>query len=201
MVRINRALLSVSDKRGLADLARGLASMGVEILSTGGTAKALREGGIQVLEVAEVTGFPEMLDGRVKTLHPRIHGGILARRDLPEHMAQLELHGIKPIDMVVVNLYPFEATVARAGCTEQEAVEQIDIGGPCLIRAAAKNYAGVVVLVDPEDYPGVLEEMMRNQGMVSLATSRKLARKAFGRTSRYDAAICSWLEGRLGEMP
>lgn len=198
MIRIRRALLSVSDKSGLTDLAQGLTSMQVEIISTGGTARALREAGIQVMEVADVTGFPEMLDGRVKTLHPRIHGGILARRDLPEHMAQLEAHNIRPIELVVVNLYPFEDTIGRAGCTEQEAIEQIDIGGPCLIRAAAKNHMGVVVVVDPQDYDRVLGEMRVHGGTVSQATSRDLAQKAFHRTSQYDGVIARWLARREG---
>lgn len=193
MIEVRRALLSVSDKKNLVDFARGLVSMGVEIISTGGTASALRGASVTVREVAELTGFPEMLDGRVKTLHPHIHGGILARRELPEHMAQLKAHNIKTIDMVVVNLYPFEATIGRPGCTEQEAIEQIDIGGPCLIRAAAKNHTAVGVVVDPHDYEPLLQEMRGNGGSISLSTSRALARKAFELTSRYDALIAAWL--------
>jgi phosphoribosylaminoimidazolecarboxamide formyltransferase/IMP cyclohydrolase len=156
----------------------------------------LDEGGVEVVEVAKVTGFPEMLDGRVKTLHPRIHGGILARRDREEHLGQISAHGIRLIDLVVVNLYPFESTIARPGCTLEEAIENIDIGGPCLIRAAAKNHWGVVVLVDPEDYPVILEEMARDGGSVSLETSARLALKAFELTSRYDRAIAGYLKAR-----
>lgn len=193
-IEIRRALLSVSDKRGLVDLARSLSSMGVEMISTGGTAGTLRQASVKVLEVAELTGFPEMLDGRVKTLHPYIHAAILARRELPEHMAQLKVYNIKPIDMVVVNLYPFEATAGQPGCTEQEAVEQIDIGGPCLIRAAAKNHTGVGVVVDPQDYESLLGEMKENGGKISLCTSKALAQKAFELTSRYDAIIAAWLK-------
>jgi len=200
MIQVKRALISVSEKRGLVDLARELISMGVEIISTGGTAKSLREASLEVLEVAQLTGFPEMLDGRVKTLHPRIHGGILARRDLPEHLAQLQAHGIQPIDLVVVNLYPFEATIERPGCGQQEAIEQIDIGGPCLIRAAAKNHSGVVVVVDPVDYELVLGEMRQHGGRVSVATSRRLAQKAFQHTSHYDGVIARWLEKGLGKF-
>jgi len=193
MIEVRRALLSVSDKKGLVEFARGLASMGVEIISTGGTARTLREASLKVQEVAELTGFPEMLDGRVKTLHPFIHGGILARRELPEHMAQLKAHNIKPIDMVVVNLYPFEATIEKPGCSEQEAIEHIDIGGPCLIRAAAKNHTGVAVVVDPQDYEPLLGEIREHGGKISLSTSRALAQKAFELTSRYDALIARWL--------
>lgn len=200
MIQVRRALLSVSDKGGLVAFARGLASLGVEIISTGGTARNLREATVKVREVTELTGFPEMLDGRVKTLHPHIHGGILARRELPEHMAQLQAHNIKPIDMVVVNLYPFEAAIERPGCTEQEAVEQIDIGGPCLIRAAAKNHKGVVVVVDPRDYETVLGQMLKNAGKIPLSTSRLLARKAFELTSRYDALIAAWF-GKSASEP
>ncbi len=193
VIDVRTALLSVSDKRGLVEFARELAAMGVEIISTGGTASILREASLKVREVAEITGFPEMLDGRVKTLHPHIHGGILARRELPEHMAQLKLYNIRPIDMVVVNLYPFEATIHKPGCTEQEAIEQIDIGGPCLIRAAAKNHTGVAVIVDPQDYERVLKEMREKAGGISLETSRGLATKAFALTSRYDGLIAQWL--------
>jgi len=196
MIRISRALLSVSDKRGIAELAAGLERMGVEILSTGGTFKALVARGVKVTEVATVTGFPEMLDGRVKTLHPFIHGGILARRDREDHLRELASHGILPIDLVVVNLYPFESAVSRPGCSHEEAVENIDIGGPCLIRAAAKNHSGVVVVVDPEDYPTILEEMDRNQGAVSSETAFRLAHKAFRRTSQYDRSIAEYLSRR-----
>lgn len=193
-MKVRRALLSVHDKTGIVDLARGLEGLGVELVSTGGTARLLRESGLRVREVAEITGFPEMMDGRVKTLHPRIHGGILARRDLPEHAAALEQHGIPPIDLVVVTLYPFEATVARSGVTPAEAIEQIDVGGPAMIRAAAKNHASVAVVTDPGDYAGVLEEL-RATGEVGAETRSRLARAAFVRTSRYDGAIAAWLEG------
>ena len=193
MSPIRRALLSVSDKTGLVDLARGLAALGVELLSTGGTARALAAADLAVREVADVTGFPEMLDGRVKTLHPAIHGGILARRDLPAHGEALARHGIGPIDLVAVNLYPFEATAAEPGVPFEEVVEQIDVGGPAMIRAAAKNHAGVVVLVDPAQYPPLLEELRRSGGEVSADTRRRLALEAFRRTAQYDAAIAAWL--------
>jgi phosphoribosylaminoimidazolecarboxamide formyltransferase/IMP cyclohydrolase len=197
-VQVRRALLSVADKSGLAELARGLAALGVEMLSTGGTARALTDAGVPVREVAEVTRFPEMLDGRVKTLHPAIHGGILARRDDPAHLDALARHGIGPIDLVAVTLYPFESTVARPGVELAEAIEQIDIGGPALIRAAAKNHAGVVVLVEPGQYGPVLDELRRTGGWVSDGLRRRLARAAFARTARYDAAIAAWLEAREG---
>ena len=193
MTAIRRALLSVSDKGGLAELARGLAELGVELVSTGGTARVLAAAGLTVREVADVTGFPEMLDGRVKTLHPAIHGGILARRDLPVHVEALARHGIGPIDLVAVNLYPFEKTVAVPGVPFDDALEQIDVGGPTLIRAAAKNHAGVVVLVDPLQYSPVLEELRRSGGTVSADTRRRLALEAFRRTAQYDAAIATWL--------
>jgi phosphoribosylaminoimidazolecarboxamide formyltransferase / IMP cyclohydrolase len=196
---VKRALLSVSDKTGLAEFARALASFGVEIVSTGGTAKALREGGLSVRDVSEVTGFPEMLDGRVKTLHPRVHGGILAVRDNPEHLSALAEHGIEPIDMVVINLYPFEQTVAREGTTLEEAIEQIDIGGPAMVRSAAKNFRDVTVVVSPEDYEEVAEEMRRNGGALSFETRLSLAFSAFNHTSEYDGAICGYLYDQLGD--
>lgn len=192
-IMVKRALISVSDKRGLVDLAGKLSGMGVELISTGGTARTLQEGGIQVTEVSRVTGFPEMLDGRVKTLHPRIHGGILARRDREDHLQQLQEHNIVSIDLVVVNLYPFESTIARPDVTLEEAIENIDIGGPCLIRAAAKNHQGVVVVVDPEDYPTVLREIAEKEGAVSHSVSFRLAIKAFERTAHYDRAIAGYL--------
>ena len=192
--KIMRALLSVTDKSGLVDFARGLAEMGVALISTGGTAAKLREGGLEVTDVAEVTGFPEMLDGRVKTLHPRIHGGILARRDDPNHRAQLAERHIAPIDLVCVNLYAFEATIAKEGCTFADAIENIDIGGPCLIRAAAKNQSGVAVVTDTADYGLILEEMKNNGGGISEETRKKLAAKAFRLTNRYDGAIADYLE-------
>jgi phosphoribosylaminoimidazolecarboxamide formyltransferase / IMP cyclohydrolase len=191
--RIRRALLSVSDKTGLVEFARALRGFGVELLSTGGTSKALREAGLEVCDVSDVTGFPEMLDGRVKTLHPRIHGGILAIRDNAEHTRALSEHRIEPIDMVVVNLYPFERTVAREGVTLAEAVEQIDIGGPALIRSAAKNHADVTVVVSLEDYEPVVEELKQHDGATTLALRAHLARRAFMRTSAYDMAIVAYL--------
>jgi phosphoribosylaminoimidazolecarboxamide formyltransferase/IMP cyclohydrolase len=193
MTAVRRALLSVSDKTGLVDFARGLVDLGIELVSTGGTAEVLGAAGLPVREVATVTGFPEILDGRVKTLHPAIHGGILARRDLPAHEESLALHGIGPIDLVAVNLYPFERTVSQSGVPFEDAIEQIDIGGPAMIRAAAKNHAGVVVLVEPAQYGPVLEELRRLGGTVSMDTRRRLALEGFRRTAQYDAAITTWL--------
>jgi phosphoribosylaminoimidazolecarboxamide formyltransferase/IMP cyclohydrolase len=193
MTAIQRALVSVSDKNGLLEFARGLRELGVQILSTGGTAKLLAQNGIDVTEVSEHTGFPEMLDGRVKTLHPKVHGGILARRDLPEHAQALQAHGIPPIDLVVVNLYPFEQTIAKTGCTFEDAIENIDIGGPTMVRAAAKNHDAVTVVVDHTDYPTVLEEMRKHKGTVTAAVRRRLATKAFEHTARYDGAIANYL--------
>ncbi len=198
MGQIARALVSVSDKRGLVDFARGLHALGVEILSTGGTADQLKATGIPVVAVSEYTGSPEILDGRVKTLHPKIHGGLLGRRDLPAHREQMAANGISPIDMVVVNLYPFEDTVARPGCTLEDAIENIDIGGPSMIRSAAKNHHDVTVVVDPADYQAVLAEMQRDRGRMSPATNARLARKAFQTTARYDGAIADYL-GSLGD--
>ncbi len=192
---IRRALLSVSDKTGLIDFARALDGMGVALISTGGTAKAIREAGLPVVEVADYTGFPEMLDGRVKTLHPKIHGGILGRRDLPAHVEAMDRHGIAGIDLVCVNLYPFAQTVAKPGCTLDEAIENIDIGGPAMLRSAAKNHAFVTVVTDPADYGLVIEEM-RAGGGVSEATRFSLAVKAFEHTAAYDGAIANHL-GRL----
>ena len=193
-MKVRRALISVHDKTGVVEFARALAGLDVEIISTGGTAKLLRESGVPVRDVADVTGFPEMLDGRVKTLHPAIHGGILARRDVPEHMAALEKHGMAGIDLVVVALYPFEATVARPGVTRAEAIEQIDVGGPTMIRAAAKNADAVAVVTDPSQYAGVLAELRANGGALSSATRARLAQEAFRRTARYDAAIARYLD-------
>ncbi|MEM9725555.1 MAG: bifunctional phosphoribosylaminoimidazolecarboxamide formyltransferase/IMP cyclohydrolase [Pseudomonadota bacterium] len=193
---IRRALLSVSDKSGLEELARGLAGRGVELLSTGGTAAALRGMDLAVRDVAEVTGAPEMLDGRVKTLHPAIHGGLLARRDLPAHVAALEEAGFEPIDLLVVNLYPFEATIA-AGAGFDEAIEQIDIGGPALIRGASKNHGSVAVLTDPADYPAFLAALERHGGATPEDLRRRLAAKAFARTAAYDAAIAGWFAEQL----
>src|SRR5581483_826350 len=183
--RIRRALMSVSDKTGVLDLARALHALGVEILSTGGTAKLLRDAGIPVQEVADYTGFPEMLDGRVKTLHPKVHGGLLGRRDLPEHVAAMEKHGLPPIDLVCVNLYPFREVTAR-GCSLEEAIENIDIGGPSMLRSAAKNHAAVTVVVDPADYEPILAEMREHDGATTLATRARLAKKVFRTTAAYD---------------
>src|SRR5919109_3817533 len=194
-MKIRRALVSVHDKTGIVDLARGLARLGIEIISTGGTANLLRGAGIAVCDVSDVTGFPEMMDGRVKTLPPKIHGGILARRDAPDHLAALERHGIPPIDLVVVALYPFEQTVAKPGVTTAEAIEQIDVGGPTMIRAAAKNHAAVAVVTDPSQYGAVLDELARTGGALSDATRERLAREAFARTAEYDRAIASYLTG------
>ncbi|MCX8072652.1 MAG: bifunctional phosphoribosylaminoimidazolecarboxamide formyltransferase/IMP cyclohydrolase [Candidatus Binatia bacterium] len=192
MPRIERALISVTDKTGVVEFARGLVSLGIEILSTGGTARELKNAGIPVREVSAYTGSPEILDGRVKTLHPKIHGGILARRDLPRHLEELRSLGIERIDLVVVNLYPFERVVAEPSCTWEEAIENIDIGGPSMIRSAAKNHDAVTVVVDPSDYAVVLEEL-RTTGVVSKATNRRLAHKAFALTARYDGAIATFL--------
>jgi phosphoribosylaminoimidazolecarboxamide formyltransferase/IMP cyclohydrolase len=195
-VPVRRALVSVSDKTGIVDLARALAGQGIEILSTGGTALVLKEAGLAVTDVATVTGFPEMLDGRVKTLHPRVHGGLLADRAKPGHMAALAAHGIAPIDLLAINLYPFEATLAR-GAAFDECIENIDIGGPAMIRAAAKNHASVAVLVDPADYAGVIAEIAA--GGTRAETRRRLAAKAFARTAAYDAAISRWFAAEVGE--
>jgi phosphoribosylaminoimidazolecarboxamide formyltransferase/IMP cyclohydrolase len=197
IVPIRRALISVSDKAGLVRFAQVLSSQGIEILSTGGSARALREAGVTVKEVSEHSGFPEILDGRVKTLVPQIHGGILGRRDNAEHVAQMAAHGIAPIDLVAVNLYPFEATVAR-GAADDECIENIDIGGPALIRAAAKNHDFVTVLTEPEQYEAVLDEVTRHGG-TSLALRRRLAGEAYARTAAYDAAIATWFAERRGD--
>ena len=195
--KIRRALLSVSDKTGLVAFARALQEMSVELISTGGTAAALRAEGLPVKDVAELTGFPEMLDGRVKTLHPIVHGGLLFVRGSAEHEKQAAAHGIAPIDLLVVNLYPFEATVAK-GAAFEECIENIDIGGPALIRAAAKNHAGVTVVVEPTDYEQVLQEMRNNSG-TTLNSRKKLAAKAYARTAAYDAAISNWFAAKLGD--
>jgi phosphoribosylaminoimidazolecarboxamide formyltransferase/IMP cyclohydrolase len=193
---ITQALLSVSDKRGIVDFARGLAALGVKLLSTGGTAKTLIEAGLAVTDIGRYTGFPEMLDGRVKTLHPKVHGGILARRDAAEHMAQIEAHGIPTIDLVVVNLYPFRATVANPACTLEDAIENIDIGGPAMVRSSAKNWRHVGVVVDPGDYDAIVSEIGGNARALSDATRFGLARKAFAHTAAYDGAIANWLTAR-----
>ncbi len=193
---ISQALLSVSDKTGLVEFARGLTRLGIRLLSTGGTARALAEAGLPITEIGAYTGFPEMLDGRVKTLHPKVHGGILARRDLPAHVAALEQHAIPTIDLVVVNLYPFRETVAKPGCTLEDAIENIDIGGPTMVRAAAKNWQHVGVVVDPADYASVLDELQRERGVLGTGTRFALARKAFSHTAAYDGAISNWLTAR-----
>src|SRR5262249_20729524 len=186
--RITRALISVSNKTGLVEFARGLASHGVELVSTGGTAKTLKDAGLKVMDVSELTGFPEMMDGRVKTLHPKVHGGLLAIRDNKEHAGAMTTHGIRPIDLLVVNLYPFEASVAE-GAGYDECVENIDIGGPAMIRAAAKNHADVAVVVEPDDYTAVLAELSQHGGATTLLLRKKLAAKAYAHTASYDAAI------------
>lgn len=196
---IRRALLSVSDKTGLADFARGLAGLGVELISTGGTRKSLADAGLTVRDISEVTGFPEMLDGRVKTLHPRIHGGILAIRDNVEHRAVLQQHGIAAIDLVVCNLYPFEATLAR-GAGHEEIIENIDIGGPSMVRSAAKNHHDVAIVTDPNQYPGILEEMTANRGALGLPTRERLAAAAFALTAAYDRAIAEYFANRANDV-
>ncbi|MGO8787297.1 MAG: bifunctional phosphoribosylaminoimidazolecarboxamide formyltransferase/IMP cyclohydrolase [Terriglobia bacterium] len=202
MRKISRALISVSDKTGIVELASGLMSLDVELLSTGGTAKLLREKGLKVKDVSDFTGFPEMLDGRVKTLHPRVHGGLLAVRSNPQHQAQVKEHALEFIDMVVVNLYPFEKTAAKPGVTLEELIENIDIGGPSMLRSAAKNFEDVTVLVDAADYPVVLQELQKNSGGVSRETRARLARKAFATTAAYDSAISSTLQKMAnGEFP
>jgi phosphoribosylaminoimidazolecarboxamide formyltransferase/IMP cyclohydrolase len=195
---IRRALISVSDKQGLVEFARALSSRGVEILSTGGTATALRSAGVPVKDIAEHTGFPEMMDGRLKTLHPKVHGGLLAVRDDVRHTADAKANDITPIDLLVVNLYPFETTVAD-GAAYAECIDNIDIGGPAMIRAAAKNHASVMVLVDPEDYGALLDDIARNGGATSLGLRKRMAAKAYARTAAYDAAISSWFADQLGE--
>jgi len=203
-MKIRRALISVHDKSGVVELAKTLARFGVEILSTGGTAKLLRDSGLAVRDVADVTGFPEMMDGRVKTLHPKIHGGILARRDVPQHLEAMDRHGIPPIDLVVVALYPFEQTIAAPGVRLADAIEQIDVGGPTMIRAAAKNHASVAVVTSPSQYAAVLEELTTTNGSLGEATRARLAREAFRRTAQYDAAISRYLSSEAnagGEFP
>jgi phosphoribosylaminoimidazolecarboxamide formyltransferase/IMP cyclohydrolase len=193
MTGIKKAIISVSNKEDVVEFAKALGSMGIEILSTGGTAKALREAGIYVKEVSEYTGFPEMLDGRVKTLHPKIHGGLLSRRDNPRDMEEIKGHGIDTIDMVVVNLYPFEETISRPGVSFAEAIENIDIGGPTMLRSASKNFQDVAAIVDPSDYKKVIKEMKRLKGDLSYKTRLKLAKKVFKLISRYDKAIADYL--------
>ena len=197
--RASRALLSVSDKSGLVEFARALAGYGIELISTGGTRKTLREAGLAVLEVSDVTGFPEMMDGRVKTLHPAVHGGILGIRGNPAHAEAMRAHHIHPIDLVIVNLYPFEETVARGGGFD-DCIENIDIGGPAMIRAAAKNHGDVAVVVEPADYSALLEEFAQHGGMTTLELRRRLAAKAYARTAAYDSAIGNWFADKLGNL-
>ena len=196
--RITRALLSVSDKSGLIEFARALVGHSIELVSTGGTAKAIADAGLKVRDVSELTGFPEMMDGRVKTLHPKVHGGLLAIRDDAAHAASMKEHGIAPIDLLVVNLYPFEATVAK-GAAFDDCIENIDIGGPAMIRAAAKNHNDVAVVVDADDYPRLLDELKAHGGATTLALRKALAQKAYARTAAYDAAISNWFANELGE--
>jgi phosphoribosylaminoimidazolecarboxamide formyltransferase/IMP cyclohydrolase len=198
LVPIGRALISVSDKAGVIEFSRALAAQGVEIISTGGTAMTLRAAGLKVRDVSDVTGFPEMMDGRVKTLHPMVHGGLLALRDDDEHLVAMAAHGIEPIDLLVVNLYPFEATVAK-GADYDTCIENIDIGGPAMIRAAAKNHRFVNVVTDPQDYAGILVEMKANDGATSLAFRQRLAQIAYARTAAYDAAVSNWMAGAIAE--
>ncbi|MBA4220712.1 MAG: bifunctional phosphoribosylaminoimidazolecarboxamide formyltransferase/inosine monophosphate cyclohydrolase, partial [Methylobacterium sp.] len=196
--RVERALLSVSDKTGLIDFARALSRLGIALVSTGGTAKAIADAGLAVTDVSDLTGFPEMMDGRVKTLHPKVHGGLLAIRSHPEHQASMLGHGIAPIDLLVVNLYPFEATVA-AGKPYDDCIENIDIGGPAMIRAAAKNHNDVAVVVEAADYAAVLADLETHKGATTLTLRRKLAQKAYSRTAAYDAAISNWFANELGD--
>src|ERR671914_1285183 len=200
-VRVRRALLTVSDKRGLVEFARGLRELGIEIVSTGGTARELQREGIEIRPIDDYTGFPEILDGRVKTLNPRIYAGLLAVRSNPEHVATLEQPGIEPIDLVCVNLYPFERTAAARGAEYEEIIENIDIGGPTLIRAAAKNHSFAAVVVTPESYDAVLEELRMGEGRLSKRTRETLATEGFAYTARYDAAISRWFAERDDDFP
>jgi phosphoribosylaminoimidazolecarboxamide formyltransferase/IMP cyclohydrolase len=193
LVKVTRALISVSDKAGIVELAQTLHDLGVEIVSTGGTAKAILGAGIPVMPIETLTGFPEMMDGRVKTLHPKVHGGLLARRDLKPHLQSMLEHDIKPIDLVVVNLYPFEATIAKPGVTQAEAIEQIDIGGPSMVRSAAKNHASVAIVTDPDQYAQLIDELNEHQGATTLELRKRLAAEAFTQTGAYDAMISQWL--------
>ena len=211
MSSIKRALISLSDKTGAVEFAQTLTKLGVEILSTGGTAKLLADAGVPVIEVADYTGFPEMLDGRVKTLHPKIHGGILGRRDLGEHVAKMEEHGIGNIDLVCVNLYPFAATIAKPNCTLEDAIENIDIGGPTMVRSAAKNWKHVAIVTDTADFPAIAAELEANNGALSDKTRFNLSRKAFSHTAQYDGMISNYLtslsddvlsgQPQIGEFP
>src|SRR5689334_6320608 len=200
-VRVQRALLSVSDKTGVVDFARGLAELGIELVSTGGTAATLREAGLEVRAIEDFTGFPEIMGGRVKTLHPKLYAGLLALRDNAEHMAAAAEHEVEFVDLVCVNLYPFEATARRRGVTEHEVIENIDIGGPTMIRAAAKNFAFAAVVVNPASYDAVLQELKDSGGKLSLGTRESLAAEAFSYTARYDSAISRWFEEKQDDFP
>lgn len=201
MAAIKKALISVSNKEGIVEFVKALTSMGVEILSTGGTAKALRDASIPVKEVSEHTGFPEMLDGRLKTLHPKIHGGLLSRRNNPKDMEEIQMHGIDTIDMVVVNLYPFEETISSPGVTFAEAIANIDIGGPAMLRSGSKNFQDVAVIANPSDYKKIIKEMKKLKGDLSYRTRLGLAKKVFKRTSQYDKAIAAYLTKVTEEQP
>jgi phosphoribosylaminoimidazolecarboxamide formyltransferase/IMP cyclohydrolase len=194
MRKIERAIISVTDKSGIVEFSRKLSDMSVEILSTGGTAKAIRDGGVKVMDISEYTGFPEIMDGRVKTLHPKVHGGLLGVRSNPEHIEMMKENGISNIDLIVVNLYQFEKTIAKEGVTLEDAIENIDIGGPAMLRSSAKNFNDVTVVVDPADYDLVLKEMEENQGSTLLKTRFYLAKKVFILTHKYDGAISGYLE-------
>jgi phosphoribosylaminoimidazolecarboxamide formyltransferase/IMP cyclohydrolase len=194
MKKIERAIISVTDKSGVVDFARSLSKFGVQILSTGGTAKALRDGGVSVTDISEYTGFPEMMDGRIKTLHPKVHGGLLGMRDNPDHVRMMKEHGIASIDLIVVNLYQFEKAVSKENVTLDEAIENIDIGGPTMLRSSAKNFKDVTVIVDPSDYDPVLKEMEERGGSTTLKTRFYLAKKVFQLTHTYDGAISRYLE-------
>lgn len=198
-MKVKRALISVSDKTGVVELGKALADLGIEIISTGGTMRTLKEAGVPVIAVQDVTGFPEMMDGRVKTLNPKIHGAILAVRDNPEHVKAMKEHDIKPIDLVVVNLYPFQQTIAKPDVTLAEAIENIDIGGPCMVRASAKNYLRVASVTDPLDYPNIAQELESHGGSLGLDTRFKLMKKAFTHTAEYDTAISKFFTTRTWE--
>ena len=196
-MKVRRALISVSNKEGILELARGLSDLGVEILSTGGTASLLKKNDIKIKGVSEFTGFPELMEGRIKTLHPKVHGGILARRDRPSHMKEMKENALEPIDLVCVNLYPFQATIENPDCRFEDAIEQIDIGGPAMLRSAAKNFEHVIVIVDPEDYPKILEAIKKHDGEVPREVRRALSQKVFRHTSSYDGMIANYLERQV----
>ena len=197
MAKIKRVLISLSDKTGAVEFAKELSQFDVEFLSTGGTAGILREAGLKVKDVSDYTGFPEMLDGRVKTLHPKIHGALLGRRSNPEHVETMKKHGIEPIDMIVVNLYPFKETIAKPGCTFEDAIENIDIGGPTMLRSASKNFQSVTVVIDPADYPVIINTMKQNNGEIDPGLNLKLAYKVFKTTSEYDKMISDYLKDKI----